>query len=133
MGNQPTDEIWALTEIPGITVTGYVEDIKEYYRMADVCVIPLKIARGLQNKVLEAMATGNAVVATSSAKEGIACADGTDLAIADDADDFAGAVIDLLQNKEKREHMGQHAMETVRRCYHWPDHLKILDHLLENQ
>ena len=132
VGNQPTDEIWALTEIPGITVTGYVEDIKEYYRMADVCVIPLKIARGLQNKGLEAMATGNAVVATSSAKEGIACADDTDLVIADDADGFAGAVIDLLQNKEKREHMGQQAMETVRRCYHWPDHLKILDHLLEN-
>lgn len=132
VGNQPTDEIWALTEIPGITVTGYVEDIREYYWMADVCVIPLKIARGLQNKVLEAMATGNAVVCSSSAINGISCAAGTDLTIADDADGFAGAVIDLLQNKEKREHMGRQAMETIRRCYHWLDHLKKLDHLLEN-
>ena len=62
-----------LAKKTGVTVTGYVRAIIKYYWIAYLCVIPLRIARGLQNKILEAMATGNAVVATSNASDGIIC------------------------------------------------------------
>jgi len=130
VGNKPSDAIWALTEMEGITVTGYVEDIREYYKMADVCVTPLKIARGLQNKVLEAMAMGKAVVATSSAKTGIICKENEDFILADDAETFAHAVIELLTDSVVREKIGRCAMENVRKHYDWDENLAKLDSLL---
>lgn len=130
VGNKPTDAVWALSEIEGVNVTGYVEDIRIYYRMADVCVTPLRIARGLQNKVLEAMSTGNAVVATSSAKNGIVCTENKDIIVADDEKKFAAEVISLIKNKEKRAKMSLCAMKNVHKNYSWDENLKILDSIL---
>ena len=131
VGNKPTNSIWGLSEIDGVTVTGYVESILDYYRMAEVCVIPLRIARGLQNKVLEAMATGNAVVATSNASEGIICHQNEDIVIADDEEDFARQVIHLLKDRERREAMSRKAVENIRKNYAWESNLKGLDEILQ--
>jgi glycosyltransferase involved in cell wall biosynthesis len=130
VGNRPTDTVWNLSEVDGVTVTGYVPDIRAYYWMADLCVTPLRIARGLQNKVIEAMATGNAVVATSNASNGIHCTDNLDISIADDADAFASKVISLLREKAKREALGKNAVETIRKYYSWENNLKALDMML---
>lgn len=130
VGNRPTNAVWSLSEIDGVTVTGYVDDIRTYYRMADVCVIPLRIARGLQNKVLEAMATGNAVVATSNASEGIICHQNRDIVIADDEETFAGEVISLLRNEDRRREMSRQAVDNIHRNYSWESNLKCFDEIL---
>jgi sugar transferase (PEP-CTERM/EpsH1 system associated) len=133
VGNKPSDVVWTFSEIDGVTVTGYVDDIRKYYWMADVCVIPLRIARGLQNKVLEAMATGNAVVATSNASDGIICHGNEDIIIADDEGDFAKAVIDLIKDSDKRREIGRKAAENIRRHYSWNINLQGFDKLLDTQ
>ena len=117
--------------IDGVTVTGYVKDIREFYWLADVCVIPLRIARGLQNKVIEAMASGKPVVATSNASDGIICRVNEDIVIADDEDQFADQVIGLLKNENRREDMGRKALENVRKHYNWDENLKAFEVLLE--
>ena len=130
VGNKPTNVVWNLSEIDGVTVTGYVDDIREYYWMADVCVMPLRIARGLQNKVLESMVTGNAVVVTSNASDGIICHKDTDILIADDVEKFANEVITLLKDEKRRKEMGRKAVENIRKNYSWETNLKIFNDLL---
>ena len=130
VGNNPTDVVWNLSEIDGVTVTGYVEDIREFYMLADICVIPLRIARGLQNKVLEAMASGKAIVATSNASDGIICHEDEDILIADSESDFARKVVTLIEDEAKRKIMGVKAMQNVREHYSWDTNLSSLDDLL---
>ena len=130
VGNKPTNKIWSLSEIDGVTVTGYVHDIRPYYWMADVCVIPLRIARGLQNKVIESMATGNAVVATSNASDGILCHPGEDILIADDPTNFADAIIRLLGDKKQRMNMSIKAYGNVKANYTWEENLVRFEEIL---
>jgi sugar transferase (PEP-CTERM/EpsH1 system associated) len=131
VGNQPSNTVRGLSAIDGVTVTGYVEDIREFYWMADICVIPLRIARGMQNKVLESMAAGNAVIATSNASDGIVCSNTVDIVIADDAQTFADRVIELLRNEDLRKELGRKAAQNIRSRYSWEDNLKTFDELLK--
>ena len=131
VGNNPTNKIKKLRKIKGIIVTGYVSDIRKYYHMADICVIPLRIARGLQNKVLEAMACGNAVVATSNASDGIKCQNNKDIVIANDEENFAKEVIRLLENVEIRQKLGANAIENVKKNYNWRENIEGFTKLLE--
>jgi len=131
VGNKPTNFVWNLSEIDGVTVTGYVDDIRDYYWMATVCVIPLRIARGLQNKVLEAMATGNAVVATSNASKGISCIEGVDIVIADDEQKFANEVISLINDENRRKELGRNAVKNIHKNYSWETNLNKFDAILQ--
>jgi polysaccharide biosynthesis protein PslH len=133
VGSKPTRPVRNLAHLKGVNVTGYVDDIRKYYMMADVCVIPLRIARGLQNKVLEAMATGNAVVATSNAKEGIIADNQVDIIIADDAESFAREVINLLNDRKRRLEIGKNAVNNVRINYTWERNLTGFDEILDFQ
>jgi len=130
VGNNPTDVVWNLSEIDGVTVTGYVEDIREFYMLADICVIPLRIARGLQNKVLEAMASGKAIVATSNASDGLICHENEDILIADSEEEFAEKVITLMENDLQRDLMGGKAIMNVEENYSWDVNLSYLNYLL---
>ncbi|PKM11429.1 MAG: sugar transferase [Gammaproteobacteria bacterium HGW-Gammaproteobacteria-3] len=89
VGSKPTREVLALGERPGVTVTGAVKDIRPYLASAHLVVAPLRIARGIQNKVLEAMAMGKKVMATSAAMEGIPLDGQPALSVIDDAEQFA--------------------------------------------
>jgi len=132
VGSRPTHTVQKLSEIDGVIVTGYVDDIRIYYWMADVCVIPLRIACGLQNKVLEAMAAGNAVVTTSNAKGSIICSENDDIMIADDEEKFAEEVIGLLRNENKRKEMGRKAAENISQNYSWEKNLQGFEDLLQS-
>jgi len=132
VGSHPTRTVRNLARIPGVKVTGYAQDIRDYYWKADVCVIPLRIACGLQNKVLEAMATGNAVVATSNARDGIMCNENSDIVVANQPEDFAREVVDLLKNPERRDELGRNAVKNIRTHYCWDTNLKMFDDLLCN-
>ena len=71
VGSKPTPQVVALNELPGVMVTGFVDDVRPYLAAAKVCVIPLRIARGVQNKALEAMAAARAVIATPDVITGV--------------------------------------------------------------
>ncbi len=133
VGSNPSQAVQSLAKDGSIRVTGFVDDIRDYYQMADICVIPLRIARGLQNKVLEAMASSRAVVATSNASEGIVCEHGTDILIADNAESFAAEVINLLKNKGNRDRIGQNAFNNIQCNYSWETNMNKLDEIIRGK
>ena len=90
-GARPDARVQALATIPGVTVTGRVADVRPYLARASVAVVPLRIARGIQNKLLEAMAMGLPAVACSAAASGVEAVPGRDLFVADDPAGFAAA------------------------------------------
>jgi sugar transferase (PEP-CTERM/EpsH1 system associated) len=93
VGSNPTDTVKRLANLGGITVTGRVPDVRPYVSHATAAVAPMRIARGIQNKVLEAMAMAKPVIVTSGALEGIDATPDRDLVLADDAEQFANAAI----------------------------------------
>lgn len=98
VGSKPAKEVLQLAEIdPAVIVTGRVEDVRPYVAHARLVVAPLRIARGIQNKVLEAMAMAKPVVATSAAMEGIPGGEDLEVAIADDPSAYAGHVLEVLK------------------------------------
>ncbi len=97
VGSKPAKEVQKLAEIDSsVIVTGRVEDVKPYVAHADIVVAPLRIARGIQNKVLEAMAMAKTIVASSAAMEGIALLADLQVSIADEPEHFAEKVLENL-------------------------------------
>lgn len=129
VGNRPTAEVRRLAKAPGIVVTGFVEDVRDYLAGASACIAPLRIARGVQNKILEAMAMGRAVIATRAAYEGVDAVPGRDLVVAEDEAGFAAAAIELLNSAERREDIGRSARACVEQRYSWAENLGVLDEL----
>lgn len=130
VGSRPCAHVQRLARHPGVTVTGFVEDVRDYLARAAVCVVPLRIARGIQNKVLEAMAMGKATVSTVQAFEGIQAQAGTDIVVAGDASEFAAAVLQLLSNPLRADEIGSCARHCVERHYSWAQNLAVLDAML---
>ena len=118
VGRAPVDAVRALAQLPGVVVTGAVDDVRPWLAAADVVVAPLKLARGIQNKVLEAMAMGKAVVASPAAHEGIDAEPGRHLIVAD-ADRQAQAVCALLADPVRRATIGRAARAHMEAQYDW--------------
>lgn len=98
VGSKPAREVLQLAENdPAVIVTGRVEDVRPYVAHADVVVAPLRIARGIQNKVLEAMAMAKPIVVTSAAMDGIPGGVDLQVMIADVAEEFADCVLRCLE------------------------------------
>ena len=131
VGSNPAPQVVALSELPGVRVTGRVDDVRPHVWSAGVSVAPIRIARGVQNKVLEAMAMGKPVVATPQAFEGIDAVPGRDLIVAPaDPEPFAGAVADLLLDPARAAELGERARAAVERAYRWEARLQKLETLL---
>jgi sugar transferase (PEP-CTERM/EpsH1 system associated) len=128
VGAGPSPKVQALTSIGGVFVTGRVPDVRAYVAHADASVAPMRIARGIQNKVLEAMAMGRPTVVTSDALEGIHAVPGTELLLADTAGDFAHACLSAAGLSG--ESLGAAARQRVERDYAWPALLEQFDQLL---
>ena len=118
VGQSPAAALRAFDGTKNITITGTVEDIGSYIRSASVCVNPMLAAGGMQNKLIEYMACGKAIVATSIANEGIGAPSGT-VVIADDEQSFIDATSDLLKDKHRAETLGKSAREYVAREWTW--------------
>jgi len=129
VGRNPVSTIKKLAD-SHVIVTGYVEDIRPYYQMATVYVAPLRIARGIQNKVLEAMAMAKPVVSTSKAFEGIEATPNKDLLLANSEKEFIEKITMLLENPKQRKSIGISARQTVEKNYSWQHNLKILEKIL---
>lgn len=129
VGRDPSPDVRRLAGRPGITVTGSVPDVRPWIAAADIVVAPLSIARGIQNKVLEAMAMARPVVASSAAAEGIDALSGRDLVVADD-EAMTTAILDLLNHPIRAERIGRQAREQVQTRYRWEDRLEPLGELI---
>lgn len=116
---------------PHVTVTGTVADIRPYIQHAGVIVAPLLIARGVQNKVLEAMAMAKPIVATREATRALAVEAGKHLWVENDPVRFAGAVIEAAAGPEGSG-MAARALDFVKEHHNWDVTLKTLDTALDD-
>jgi glycosyltransferase involved in cell wall biosynthesis len=119
-----------LASDPAVVVTGRVDSVAAYVAHAQVAVAPLQIARGIQNKVLEAMSMAKPQVVSPGALAGIAAVHGTHLLCAETARDWVEACVDLSRNPARGNAMGQAARQLVLERYSWPAQLERLDQLL---
>jgi sugar transferase (PEP-CTERM/EpsH1 system associated) len=132
VGARPSPAVQALGQREGVKVTGTVPDVRPYIAHAAVAVAPLRIARGIQNKVLEAMAMATPVVVSPQALEGIDAVPGSELVLAEDAPAFADAVGTLLDGQDSASAaIGQAARAKVQRQYSWSSNLACIGESLE--
>jgi sugar transferase (PEP-CTERM/EpsH1 system associated) len=127
VGSRPTAEVQALAG-NGILVTGRVADIRPYLAHAAIAVAPLRIARGIQNKVLEAMAMAKAVIVSPQALEGIEAEPGRELLLAADAAAFVRHIAAQLPQPDPT--LGRAARQRVEQSYSWDGSLQRVDRLL---
>ncbi len=130
VGANPTASVLALGQLPGVTVTGRVPDVRPFVAHAAAIVAPLRIARGIQNKVLEAMAMGRPVVATPQAHEGIRAGAGEAILVADTEAGLAGCLAAVLDGAHAG--LGGAARAAMERGYSWTATLSRLDTILDN-
>jgi glycosyltransferase involved in cell wall biosynthesis len=119
VGRDPDAKVQALHGRDGIVVTGTVDEPADWIAKAEVCVVPVRAAAGLQNKLLEALAMARAVVATPEANEGIRAEPGRDLLLAREPAAFASTVLDLLADPARRAALGAAGRRFVEERWTW--------------
>jgi glycosyltransferase involved in cell wall biosynthesis len=119
VGKDPGSEFKEFQRNPLITVTGTVDDIRPFLWRATVSVVPLLYGAGIQNKILEAMATHTPVVTTTRALSALHAQAGKDLLVADDPDAFAQAVLSLIQDRGFQCEIADAGLSYVRTYHSW--------------
>lgn len=132
VGSNPRPEIRAL-DGGQITVTGFVPDIRPCYQDMNVSVVPLRMARGVQNKVIEAMAMAIPVVATSAAIQGIQPLTEDPLLVADSPRDFADSVCRILANPDLSQRLSTKGRQFVVERFDWNRNMALLEELLSRR
>jgi sugar transferase (PEP-CTERM/EpsH1 system associated) len=126
VGRSPTAEVQALAG-EHVVVTGTVPDVRPYLQHASVVVAPLRIARGIQNKILEAMAMERPVVATIDCAAPVDATPGKELLTAGSAEEFINAIVAQLANPAAAAVIGQAARARVIDRYSWKAHMSCID------
>jgi sugar transferase (PEP-CTERM/EpsH1 system associated) len=129
VGMRPAPAVQALAG-DGVAVSGTVPDVRPYLAHAAVVVAPLRVARGIQNKVLEAMAMARPVVVSTDCASGIDAAAGVDLEVAADTEEFVARVDALLRDPARAVRMGAAARNRVLAHYDWDARLSRFDRWL---
>jgi sugar transferase (PEP-CTERM/EpsH1 system associated) len=131
VGRCPARAVRKLAYLNGVQVLGEVDDIRPYLLQADVSVAPIRIARGVQNKILEAIAVGIPVVTTSMAAAGIKKLElGEELLVGDTPQAFAKQIIRLLRDRKLRNEIARKARDRVVQFYNWKIIGRQLDDLI---
>lgn len=130
VGAAPAPAVKALAACAGIEVTGAVADVRPHYAAAEVSVAPLRIARGVQNKVLEAMAMARPAVVTPAALDGIDAVPGEHLLAAETPAAFADAVVSVIAGAAAPD-LGAKARARVLSHHAWGAHLAHLDAIID--
>jgi sugar transferase (PEP-CTERM/EpsH1 system associated) len=129
-GSRPVRAVRRLARRRGVSVTGQVPDTRPYLDSAEVFVAPLRMARGIQNKVLEALAMGLPCVASITAAGGTVIVDGEGILRASEPDEFAEHVLHLLRDEKFRLDVARKARASVEAHYRWDVQLAALDRLI---
>ncbi len=119
VGKNPLPEVQRLAELPGVTVTGTVPDVRPYLSSAVVSIVPLLIGSGTRLKILEALAMRRAVVSTSIGCEGLSVVSGEHLEVTDQPEAFAQAVVTFMNDPELRKTFGNAGRKLVEAEYSW--------------
>jgi glycosyltransferase involved in cell wall biosynthesis len=119
VGKSPPVRIRKMAENPQITVTGTVADIRQYLWSATVSVVPLVYGAGVQNKILEAMATATPVVTTSKAISALPLVPGRDALVGDTPSDFASAVLRVIEDSLLQNTVGTAGLDYVKQHHNW--------------
>jgi glycosyltransferase involved in cell wall biosynthesis len=119
VGKDPPRSITQLSERPGVTVTGYVDDLRPYLQRATIALAPLTYGAGIQNKVLEAMACATPVIATPRATAALSAVVGQDLLIEQDPELYANQVLELLDHPEQARRIGEAGRAFVEKFHGW--------------
>ncbi len=130
VGGNPDKRTLQLRKKKNIIVTGFVDDVRPYYEQADICVVPLRLARGVQNKVLEAMAMGKAIVASPSAVQGVVDIQNDHALIVNDENGFIESIRRLTNDFDLRKKLAMKAREFVIRSFDWNVNMRRIERLL---
>ena len=131
VGADPGHAVRRLAELPGVTVTGAVPDVRPYLRKSAVMVAPLTIARGTQNKILEAMACGVPVVTSSLAAGGVDAMAGDHFLVADSVADTTAAVLEMMTNESRHDQIARAGRARILSRHTWEQAMRRLDGIIE--
>jgi len=126
VGRKPAPAVQALAKLPGVMVTGAVPDVRPFVATAAVVVVPLRLARGVQNKVLEALAMGKPVVATPAVLAPLGTVPGTDVLCAATASEFVRKISSLFASPSRCRALGEAGRRYVEKHHHWENCLRPL-------
>ena len=129
-GSRPTAAVRRLAKRGGVAVTGRVPDTRPYLDLAEVFVAPMRMARGIQNKLLEALAMGLPCVISEATATGAVVSKGDGLLAADDPEEFAEHIVRLLRDGPFRAAMAGKARAVAERNYQWETQLACLDRVI---
>ena len=130
VGANPSRAVRKLGELPGVTVTGSVADVRSFVHNCALTIAPLTIARGTQNKILESMAMGCPVIASNWAAGGVDAVPGEHLLIASAPSDYVDAILRLTENPEERAKLALSGRKRVLSHHNWPSSMERLDELI---
>jgi polysaccharide biosynthesis protein PslH len=133
VGRAPSPRLRAIAEKePGVEITGWVPDVRPHLANAEVVVVPLRVGGGTRIKIPEAMAMAKAVVATPIGAEGLPFHDGRQIRIAERPEQFARAVVELVNNASLRNSIAQAARDEVVNHHGWEPVVARVEHILEH-
>jgi len=132
-GMNPSPKIRNLEKDSSIEVTGFVDDIMPFFHRANIFVAPFQIARGVQNKVLQAMSCAIPVVTTPLGAEGIVSEDGKNMYVARSETEFIQACLTLATQIDVRDEVGKNAQKTISDNYSWNGVLQPLKEVIEQR
>jgi glycosyltransferase involved in cell wall biosynthesis len=127
VGKDPPASVRSLAQNPAVTVTGTVDDIRPYLQKASVAVVPLLYGAGVQNKVLEAMACGIPVVATSQAVQSLGAVVDRDILLGDSPEELARQILGLVKDPDSQKRVGQAGRHYVEEHHQWARIAKVLE------
>jgi polysaccharide biosynthesis protein PslH len=118
VGQKPHPRLATIKEMPDVTLTGWVPDVKPYMFGAKIFIMPFRVGSGTRLKLIEALAAGRAVVSTPIGVEGFPVVDGRDVLLAETVEEFAERIVNLLDNPQKRSALGSAGMRFAK-SYDW--------------
>jgi glycosyltransferase involved in cell wall biosynthesis len=131
VGRDPTAEVRALGARPGVTVTGFVDDVRPYLEGASVFAAPIRYGAGIQNKVLEALAMEVPVVTTPVVADGVRRgADEPPLVVESEDEALAAAIVRLLRTPEEYGHIAVDGRRYVEQAFSWPRSVAAVENAL---
>lgn len=131
IGSRPVAAVRNLSSLPGVSVTGTVKDVRPFLSQCQIAVVPLRIAQGIQNKILEALAVGLPVVTTPVAAGILASAKELPLSVATDSDSFARQVIEYMDHAPLPAETVAACRQHLKNRYNWETNLSTLDKIIE--
>ncbi len=131
VGADPSPAVRRLGEVPGVTVTGSVPDVRPYVRRSALMVAPLNIARGTQNKILESMALGVPVVASAVAAGGVDAVADEHLLVASTPAEYEAAVLRIIERPDERTRLAHAGRARMLSHHAWPTSMRRLDTIIE--